>query len=768
VKWIHKSAGTTYIKLGVLLLTVWIAGCEGSRAINPNPAPTLTTLSPTSTTAGGPAFTLTVNGTSFLATSVVNWNGSARTTTMVSATQITATINAPDIASAGTIQVTVTNPTPGGGASTAASFTINPGSNAVPAITSLSPNNATAGDAPFTLTVNGTNFINSSLVNWNGSPRTTTLVSTTKITAAISATDVMAAGTAQVTVANPAPGGGPSLPMAFDISAATNPVPIVSNISPTNATPGGSAFTLAVNGTSFISSSAVQWNGAAQPTAFVNSTQVTAQISASNIATPGTVSVTVKNPTPVGGTSNAATFTVNSAAQTIGIVQQLSIAKDGSAGNGRSIDPAISMDGTYVAFSSTASNLVTTDNNGKLEDVFLRNTCLGPGAPNPCTPSTEIESLTNSGSQLTNGGPTTETGAYMSSEGRFVVFEGLLGDVVSNPSLPPNTNEVFLRDTCKGQPVSCTPTTTLASLTDAGQPVDEAANGAISANGRIVVFFSPAPNVVGGVSGGAQLYARDTCFGAPAAPACTPSTFLVSADNSGAKGNSTGTTQGPSLSNDGRYVAFYSDATNLVAGDTNNRLDVFVRDTCVGAPAGCTPQTLLVSANTTGGVGTGGLNGSYVASLSGNGRFVMFQSDTTDLIATSNNRVLQIYLRDTCIGAAGACTPKTTLVSADSGGPALTTPSTLFGQGNVSSTGRYLLIGPGSPLNSGDMIGQAYVLDTCFEVSTGCTPQNHLISVDSQGKQFSGGVRPMAISGDGRLAVLFDGTSQLYLALTGF
>jgi hypothetical protein len=175
-----------------------------------------------------------------------------------------------------------------------------------------------------------------------------------------------------------------------------------------------------------------------------------------------------------------------------------------------------------------------------------------------------------------------------------------------------------------------------------------------------------------------------------------------------------------------------------------------------------------VSANTTGGVAAGGLNGSYVASLSGNGRFVMFQSDATDLISTSNNGVLQIYLRDTCIGAAGACTPKTTLVSADSSGQALTTPSTLFGQGNVSSTGRYLLIGPGSPMNSGDIIGQAYVLDTCFGVSTGCTPQNHLISVDSQGKQFSGGVRPMAISGDGRLAVLFDGTSQLYLALTGF
>ena len=115
-----------------------------------------------------------------------------------------------------------------------------------------------------------------------------------------------------------------------------------------------------------------------------------------------------------------------------------------------------------------------------------------------------------------------------------------------------------------------------------------------------------------------------------------------------------------------------------------------------------------------------------------------------------------------------ACSPSTTLVSADSTGRGLTNPSTLFGQGNVSTTGRYLLFGPGSPLNPGDMIGQAYVRDTCFGAPAGCTPMTNLISVDNRGNQFAGGVRPMAISGDGRFAVLFDGVSQLYLALTGF
>jgi N-acyl-D-amino-acid deacylase len=89
-----------------------------------NPVPTTTSLSPTSKTAGDPAFTLTVNGTNFVPASVVNWNGSARTTTYVSATQVTASITAADIATAGTVQVTVVNPTPGGGTSNAQTFTV--------------------------------------------------------------------------------------------------------------------------------------------------------------------------------------------------------------------------------------------------------------------------------------------------------------------------------------------------------------------------------------------------------------------------------------------------------------------------------------------------------------------------------------------------------------------------------------------------------------------------------------------------------------------
>ena len=176
--------------------------------------PGLTTLSPNSATAGGPAFTLTVNGSNFVSGSVVQWNGTVRTTTFVSATQLTAAIPASDIAAAGTAQVTVANP--GGGTSNALTFTINTGTPA-PSLTTLSPNSRTAGGPAFTLTVNGSNFVSGSVVQWNGSARTTTFVNGTQLTAAIPASDIAAAGTAQVRVANP--GGGTSNALTFTITS---------------------------------------------------------------------------------------------------------------------------------------------------------------------------------------------------------------------------------------------------------------------------------------------------------------------------------------------------------------------------------------------------------------------------------------------------------------------------------------------------------------------------------------------------------------------
>ena len=271
-----------------------------------NPAPTETSISPTSATAGGAAFTLTVNGTGFVSTSVVKFNGAAKSTTFVSATQLTAAITAADIATAGTASVTVTNPAPGG-TSSAVSFTIN---NPAPTVSSLSPSTAVAGSAAFTLTVNGAGFVNGASVQFNGSSRATTFVGTTQITAAILASDIATAGTANVTVTNPAPTTGPSTPQLFAISSPNNPVPTISSLGATHA-PGGAAFTLAVNGTNFQAKSVVNFNGKPETTTFVSATKLSAAIPASDVAIVANMDVTVTNPAPGGGTSAASPFTVD-------------------------------------------------------------------------------------------------------------------------------------------------------------------------------------------------------------------------------------------------------------------------------------------------------------------------------------------------------------------------------------------------------------------------------------------------------------------------
>jgi len=206
---------------GLLLL----AGCGGGT--NPpvsrgsNPTPTITAISPNSTVAGGAAFTLTINGTNFVAGSMVNFGGSAPATTFVNSTQLTAAIPAASIASTGTPGVTVTNPAPGGGTSKAINFTITSGS--VPTISVLYPSGVPAGEPSFQLLVvgpyPGSNFVTGSVVRWNGSDRPTiSNGSVNGLIAQISASDIAAAGTAAVTVFNPGPGGGSSNALTFTIT----------------------------------------------------------------------------------------------------------------------------------------------------------------------------------------------------------------------------------------------------------------------------------------------------------------------------------------------------------------------------------------------------------------------------------------------------------------------------------------------------------------------------------------------------------------------
>jgi uncharacterized protein (TIGR03437 family) len=184
-------------------------------------APTIAAISPGSASVGDPDIMLTLTGSNFLPTSVVRWNGSGRPTTFVSASQITVTIPAADLSAAGIAQITVFNPPPGGGASNSFAFTV---VNPAPVLTGLAPASAPAGGPDFTLTVTGSRFLPTSVVRWNGSNRSTSFVGPAQLRALISAADLGAAGAAQVTVFNPAPGGGSSGVLTFTIA----PAPILS------------------------------------------------------------------------------------------------------------------------------------------------------------------------------------------------------------------------------------------------------------------------------------------------------------------------------------------------------------------------------------------------------------------------------------------------------------------------------------------------------------------------------------------------------------
>lgn len=222
-----------------------LTGCGGGGSPTPitPPGPTLTSLSPNTITAGGAGFTLTVNGSDFVTTSDVRWDGATLATTFVNSTQLTAAVLPGDIATGATVQVTVFNPD-GSGTSNALTFTIN---NPLPSVTSLIPSSAPAGGGNFTLTLDGTGFVMASVVRWNGSDRITTFFSSTQLTATIPLTDVAAEGTAQVTVFNPAPVGGTSSALPFSITA---PLTFLITTSALPDTTGGTVydFTLATTG----------------------------------------------------------------------------------------------------------------------------------------------------------------------------------------------------------------------------------------------------------------------------------------------------------------------------------------------------------------------------------------------------------------------------------------------------------------------------------------------------------------------------------------
>ena len=288
-----------------------LSGSGGGGTSNPvvltilpaNVQPVVGALTPASATAGGPSFTLSLSGNNFTANSVVTFNGSAVATTFSSVTELQANIPASAIAVAGTPIVTVANS--GGPASVVVTFTVN---NPAPQESLLSPSSAAPGSAALTVDVIGTNFNASSGVLVNGSSLPTTYMSPTLLQATLPTSDLAQSGTLNVSVNNPAPGGGTTPALPFTLGG-TNGQPVVGALSPASATAGGPSFTLSLSGNNFTISSVVSFNGIAMSTTYTSAAELQASVPASAIAVASTPIVTVTN--PGGMTSSALTFTVN-------------------------------------------------------------------------------------------------------------------------------------------------------------------------------------------------------------------------------------------------------------------------------------------------------------------------------------------------------------------------------------------------------------------------------------------------------------------------
>ncbi len=296
-------------------IAILLGGCGGSNAPPFNDTPVVTNLFPSNITAGSDGFTLAITATGIISTgkgvTFAYWNGSPRSTTYnVVTNQLLVTIPASDVAIAGSGEVILWNPPPGGGMSQAAApFAIEPVANASPAITDVSPPDAKAGGAGFTVTITGTNFAAADVITWNGIPQTTSISGDTA-TAAIPANYIAAVGTASIAVRTPAVTvASPSA--AFPITGADNPSPTAKSIAPSSVTAGGPDFEAVLDGSGFNASSVAEWNGIPLATADLTGGQIVVLIPAQDTASATSAQITVTNPAPGGGTSAQLTFTVN-------------------------------------------------------------------------------------------------------------------------------------------------------------------------------------------------------------------------------------------------------------------------------------------------------------------------------------------------------------------------------------------------------------------------------------------------------------------------
>jgi len=283
-----------------------------------------------------------------------------------------------------------------------------------------------------------------------------------------------------------------------------------------------------------------------------------------------------------------------------------SVNSRGRQGNDDSSASDISATGRFVVVSSTATNLVRNDANG-YEDLFVHDRVAG---------TTRLVTVRSNGAQANAAVGNVDPGS-ISADGRFITFYTAASNLVKDDDNA--VADVFVRDRVAGK-------TTRVSASSAGDEANGSSSDAsISGDGKLVTFSSNATNLIG-----TDANAERDIFVHNRSRGSTRRISVSSADE-----EADGSSGSPSISADGRYVAFESAAENLIANDSNNFVDVFVRDR---------KRQTTVRVSLTNGGDEGNSESSYPF-ISANGRFVAFQSAATNLIGNDTNATTDIYVR---------------------------------------------------------------------------------------------------------------------------
>jgi len=561
----------------------------------------------------------------------------------------------------------------------------------------------------------------------------------------------------------------------------TNPVPFITSLTPSMASAGlGQSLQLTISGKNFASSSTVNFGTDMGLPTIVNpqGTQIDLTIPANDLASARTVTVTVTNPPPGGGTSNPINFQIAALRQTATAIGAGLSANLGSklVVNVRVNEPIIDANTTTPLGTISFTDVSNPSNSDTFGSCSLAQSL--PGIANCSTTVTltapagvhtinatymptdgvHAGSTTTSPAHVTviqilavsvdNNGKPASLGASeplsLSLSGRYVSFLANFG----------SGSQLYVRETCTGANSPCTAQTVLSSVSDTGQSVaPDTTSTNLSGDGSLFAFnalcapgtcVNPVSDIV---------FVRQICWTVgPACPASSTTAESVDPHNSSVPASAF------VLSRDGRYLVFRTVSSGTAT--------LYLRDTCLGAPSGsgCSASDTVVDINSKG-VQTQTQDATPIA-VSAGGRYVLFggnsnsrnvqefyiwdsQTDTsvlvnrdaadnainsgvTDFSMSDDGRFVtfdapgltmqQVYARDTCIGITVSCTPKTVLVSQNTtSGETAGGASTLQGS-SLDVAGRYVAFSS----SSNDLVtpppGGAntyvYVRDTCLQFGT--------------------------------------------------